>query len=249
MKAFVALAVAAALCMPAAFAQSESQIQAKVRKALGGSQFKDVQASVQGGIVTLTGSVNLYQAKLNAERKVRHVKGIDAIRDEIQVDGPEIPDSQLQAKLQQAIAYGLLGYVPVAFQTITVQVRNGVVLVGGHAAGPIAADDALAIVQNTKGVKDVIDDLQVDPTSLMDEQIRWAEYRAIYGQPQLNRYAIVPEQPIRIQVANGHVTLLGVVDSQADKNVAGIAANNVPNVFSVTNDLEVAGAPTENSPQ
>lgn len=246
MKVMTVFFLAAALIMPAAFAQNDdSHLQQEVQKALSASRFKGIQASVQNGTVTLNGSVDLFSTKLQAEQKVRHVKGIGAIRDDIQVAGPEIPDQQLQAKLQQAIAYGLVGYVPVAFQAITVQVENGVVTLGGHAAGPVAANDALGIVENYKGVKDVIDNIQVDPLSPMDDRIRMAVFRAVYGNPMLSQYAIDPEKPIRIQVENGHVTLLGVVDNQAQKNAAGIAANTVPGVFSVTNDLAVANAANE----
>ena len=75
--------------------------------------------------------------------------------------------------------------------------------------------------------------------------LRRRVYRTVYGYPSLNKYALNPANPIRITVINGHVILSGVVDNQADKNVAGIQANTVPGVFSVTNDLQVAGAPTE----
>jgi len=47
------------------------------------------------------------------------------------------------------------------------------------------------------------------------------------------------EGPIRIIVDNGHVTLLGVVDNQADKIIAGMRANSVPGIFSVDNQLQV----------
>jgi len=246
MKAVSAFVVAAALTMPAAFAQNDdAHLQQGVQKALSSARFKGVQASVQNGIVTLTGNVDVYAAKVNADQKAHHVHGIKGVENEIQVSGPEMPDQQLQAKLQQAIAYGLVGYVPVAFQAITVQVQNGAVTLGGHAAGPIAASDAVGIVENYKGVKDVIDNIQVDPLSPMDDGIRMRVYRAVYGNPMLNRYAIDPEKPVRIQVVNGHVTLLGVVDRQAEKDAAGVAANTVPGVFSVTNDIAVANAPAE----
>jgi osmotically-inducible protein OsmY len=243
-KAFV-LFLAAALAVPAVFAQNDSATQAAVQKALSGSRFKGIQATVQNGMATLTGTVDLVADKINADQKVRHVKGVTAIRDEIQVAGPEIPDQELQQKLQKAINYDLWGNVPIQFQAITVQVHNGVAIVGGHAAGPVAAADAIAVVANTKGVKDVIDNIQVDPVSDFDDRIRVQEYRAIYGYPLLNQYAIDPEKPIRIQVANGHVTLYGTVDNEAQKNAAGIQANTVPGVFSVTNDLQVANAGKE----
>lgn len=246
MKAFAAFCLAAALAGPAVFAQNnDAQLQQAVQKALSASRFKGIQATVQNGTVTLSGSVDVYAAKVNAEQKVRHVKGIGAIQDQIQVSGPEIPDAQLQAKLTKAITYDLWGEVPVQFQAIAVQVNNGVVNLSGHAAGPVAAADAVAVVANTKGVRDVIDNLQIDPVSDFDNQIRWKEFRAIYGYPLLNQYIMDPEKPIRIQVSNGHVTLYGTVSSEAEKNAAGIQANTVSGVFSVTNDLQVANKTNE----
>ncbi|MFZ0275168.1 MAG: BON domain-containing protein [Acidobacteriaceae bacterium] len=245
MKKALIFILAAALAVPAAFAQNDSETQAAVQKALSASRFKGIQASVQNGMATLTGSVDVVADKFQADQKVHRVKGVTAVRNEVQVAGAEIPDQQLQEKLQKAITYNLWGNVPIQFQAISVQVQNGVAVVGGHAAGPVAAADAIAVVANTKGVKDVIDNIQVDPVSDFDDRIRVQEYRAIYGYPLLNQYAIDPEKPIRIQVQNGHVTLFGTVDNQAQKNAAGIQANTVPGVFSVTNNLQVANAGKE----
>jgi osmotically-inducible protein OsmY len=248
MKALAAFSLAAALAVPAAFAQNnDPQLQQEVQKALHGSQFKDVQATVQNGSVTLTGNVDVVAAKLNADQKAHHVKGVGGVNNEIQVNGPEIPDQQLQAKVNKAITYNLWGNVPVQFQTVSAQVQNGVVTLGGHAAGPVAAADAVAVVANTKGVRDVVDDIQIDPVSDFDNEIRMKEFRAIYGYPLLSQFAMDPEKPIRIQVSGGHVTLYGQVDNQAEKNAAGIQANTVSGVFSVTNDLQVANAAAERS--
>ena len=74
---------------------------------------------------------------------------------------------------------------------------------------------------------------------------RLAEARAIYGAAQLNKYALDPAKPIRITVVNGNVTLSGVVDSQADKDIANIQARGVSGVFKVTNNLQVAGSSQE----
>lgn len=245
MKKLFVLLVAAALAVPAVFAQNDSEIQASVQKALSGSRFKGIQVSVQGGVADLTGTVNLVAAKMDADRKTHHVKGVTAVRNDIQVAGGEVPDAELQAKLQKAIAYDMVGYGTTAFDAISVQVENGVVTLGGAAYGPVDASDALAIVANTKGVKDVIDNIQVDPVSPNDDRIRLAVYRAVYSYPLLNQFAIDPVKPIRIQVANGHVTLYGTVDTQAQKDGAFIRANGVPGVFSVTNDLQVAGGEKE----
>lgn len=245
MKKVFLLIVAAALAIPAVFAQNDSETQAAVQKALSASRFKGIQASVQGGAVTLTGTVDLVATKIDADQKTHHVHGVTAVRNDIEVAGSEVPDAQLQQKLQKAIAYDMVGYGTTAFDAITVQVQNGVVTLGGHAYGPVDASDALAIVANTKGVRDVINNIQVDPVSPNDDRIRLQVFRAIYSYPLLNQFLIDPAKPIRIQVANGHVTLYGTVDNQAEKNAAGIQANTVPGVFSVTNELQVANATPE----
>jgi hyperosmotically inducible protein len=245
MKKLFMFVIAAALVVPAVFAQNDSQTQAAVQKALSASRFKGIQASVQNGVATLTGTVDLVATKINADQKAHHVKGVSAVRNSIEVNGAEVPDQQLQQKLMKAITYDMVGYGTTPFDAITVQVQNGAVTLGGHAYGPVDASDAVAIVANTKGVKDVVDNIQVDPVSPNDDRIRRAVFRAVYSYPLLNQYLIDPAKPIRIQVENGHVTLYGAVDNQSQKNAAGIQANTVPGVFSVTNDLEVANGANE----
>ena len=228
-----------------ALAQSTAQdnnLRAEIaNKALNKSQLKNVHAEVQNGNVTLTGTVDLAAGKRQAEERVRHVKGVAAIDNQIQVAGPEISDAELQQKVVKAVQYDRLGYGTTAFNAIGVSVHNGVVTLGGTAYGPVDADSAVSTALNIKGVKDVIDNIQVNPVSPMDDRIRIAEYRSIYGFASLNKYAIDPAKPIRISVQNGHVTLYGQVDSEADKNAAGIRANTVPGVFSVKNELNVKG--------
>lgn len=90
------------------------------------------------------------------------------------------------------------------------------------------------------GVQDVIDEIDVDPLSPMDDRIRIAVARSVYGHPSLTKYAIDPGKPIRISVQNGNVTLFGMVGNQMDKDVAYMRANGVGGVFKVTNQLDVA---------
>lgn len=224
---------------------SSSEVQGKLNK----SQFKDVKVTVDNGIATLTGTVNLYEYKMDAANRVRKAKGVTAVRDEIQVAGPNVPDEQLKAKLAEKLQYDRVGYGTTTFNAISIGVQNGVVTLGGHAYSYPDRDSAVAMVSTYPGVKDVIDDIEVDPTSIMDDQTRLAVARAIYGFPSLNKYAMNPAKPIRISVQNGHVSLYGVVDSEADKDTAALRANAVPNVFSVKNYLQVAGQPSEKSQQ
>jgi osmotically-inducible protein OsmY len=224
---------------------NDAQIQADVMKTLDSKRFKDVKASVQGGVVTLTGTVDLYSAKEDADSRAHHRKNVKGVENQIQVAGPTVEDPTLRDKLSEKLAYDRVGYGTTAFNAFTIGVQNGVVTLGGTAYGPSDKDSALSLVANYPGVKDVIDNIEVAPVSPMDDRIRLAEARAIYGFPTLNKYAIDPAKPIRITVVNGNVTLSGVVDSQADKDTANIRANGVAGVFKVINNLQVVGDTAE----
>ena len=217
-----------------------SEVQSKLDK----SQFKNIKVAVQDGVATLSGTVDLYEYKADADKRVHKVKGVTAVRNDIEVAGPTVSDQELQSKLQEKLAYDRVGYGN-TFNAITVNVQNGAVTLAGHARTDVDRDSALALVSTYPGVKEVTDNISVDPTSIMDDQLRLAVARAVYGYPTLNKYAIDPAKSIRISVQNGHVELSGLVDSQADKDTANIRANGVAGVFSVQNDLQVTNQPSE----
>jgi hyperosmotically inducible periplasmic protein len=231
-------------------AQNDNNLQAEViNKALNKPDLKGVQASAHDGVVTLTGTVKLFALKEEADKRTHKIKGVQTVSNEIQVAGSDLPDPVLEAKLVKAISYDRVGYGTTPFNAISVQVQNGTVTLSGHAYGPIDAASAVALVGYTTGVKNVVNKVRIDPLSPMDDRSRIQLFRSIYGFPTLNKYAIYPAKPIRISVQNGNVTLYGVVDSQTDKDVAGIRANSVPGIFKVTNDLTVAGPREKNSKQ
>jgi len=225
-------------------APSENPAASEAAARLDKKQYHDVKVSVENGIATLTGAVDLYEYKADAEKRVRKAKGVTAVRNQIEVAGPTVSDQELTAKLGEKLAYDRVGYGN-AFNAITLSVQNGVVTLGGHARTDVDKDSALALVATYPGVKDVVGEIEVDPVSIMDDQTRLQVARAVYGYPSLSKYAIDPAKPIRISVQNGHVELYGTVDSKADKDTAFLRANGVPGVFSVKNYLEVAGQPSE----
>jgi hyperosmotically inducible periplasmic protein len=126
------------------------------------------------------------------------------------------------------------------FDILQYSVNGTEVTLKGEVVQPTIKSDAENAVKRIEGVEKVNNQIEVLPPSPMDDQIRRAEYRAIYSQPTLSRYGVGNLQSIHILVKGGHVTLEGSVDSEQDKNVANIAANTVPNVFSVENQLNVA---------
>ncbi len=125
------------------------------------------------------------------------------------------------------------------FDNLAYRVDGNTVTLYGEVTQPFLKSDAEHAVKHIEGVAQVVDNIKVLPPSPFDNQIRRAEYRAIFGYSSLYRYAMGAIPSIHIIVDNGHVTLVGVVGNEMDKNLAGVRANGVPGVFSVTNELQV----------
>jgi hyperosmotically inducible protein len=132
----------------------------------------------------------------------------------------------------------MLPYLGV-FDDLAYKVDGFNVTLMGQVTRPTLKSDAENVVKKIEGVEHVDNQIEVLPLSPMDERLRRQLYRAIYGYPALQKYAMGVQQPIRIIVRNGKVTLEGVVDNDSDKNIANIRANSVSGVFSVTNNLQV----------
>jgi hyperosmotically inducible protein len=116
---------------------------------------------------------------------------------------------------------------------------DGTVTLIGQVARPTLKSDAENVVKKIEGVEKVVNNLEILPTSLNDDRIRRAVYRAIYGNSVLAPYQLRAVPPIHIIVKNGHVTLEGAVARSMDKQIAGVQANSVSGVFSVDNNLVV----------
>src|SRR6266478_6754622 len=236
----VALLVLLSMTALAATGRYDQQIQQNVsQKIHDAKQLQNVSANVEDGIVTLTGTAGLYQDKLDAAKKVKKLANVTGVRNDIVVAGETAPDGQLEQKLAKKLAYDRVGYYDNAFNYIALSVKDGVVTLSGDTLWDVPKDSALAIVARTPGVKDVVNEVTVLPVSIFDDSIRVRTARAIYRDSVLSRYATDPARPIRIVVDNGHVTLYGTVQSQMDKNIAGLRASGVFGAFSVDNKLAV----------
>ncbi|MGB6876905.1 MAG: BON domain-containing protein [Candidatus Acidiferrales bacterium] len=125
------------------------------------------------------------------------------------------------------------------FDILGYSVNGTQVTLTGQVVNPATKSDAVGSVKHIEGVTAVVDNITVLPLSSMDNQIRRAEYRAIFSYAGLYRYAMGANPSIHIIVDNGHVTLVGYVDNKTDSQMAYTRANMVPGVFSVTNNLQV----------
>ena len=219
----------------------DNQIQTTVTEKLSAkNEFRNVNATVEQGIVTLTGTVDLYQGKLDAAKLARKAGHTQGVRNLVNVAGKNVTDAELEQKLAKKLRYVRVGY-DITFDYFALAVKDGVVVVEGQDRTGLGHDEALADIANMPGVKDVIDNVSLEPVSRFDDELRLRAMRVIYGNSVLSKYAIDPARPIRIIVDNGHVTLYGSVDSAMDKTIAGLKANQLPGAFSVDNKLQVEG--------
>jgi hyperosmotically inducible protein len=146
-------------------------------------------------------------------------------------------ESEIAKKVRHELV--MLPYYGI-FDDLAFRIDGSTVTLLGQVVRPTLKDDAGRVVKRVAGVEQVVNNIEVLPLSPMDDQIRRAEFAAIYRDPSISiRYGYRALPSIHIMVKNGHVTLEGVVANQADKNLIGIRANGVANVFSVNNDLQV----------
>ena len=150
------------------------------------------------------------------------------------------PSAKSQDRITREVRHELLmlPYFGV-FDYIAFKVEGSTVTLLGQVVRPSLKSDAENALKHIEGVEKVDNQIEVLPPSPMDDGLRIRLYRERYGYPALEKYALGVQKPIRIVVKNGRVTLEGVVDSEADKNLAGLRANTVPGIFQVTNNLQV----------
>lgn len=221
--------------------RSDSATERMARKQLSKKeQFRNVKVQVADGVAQLNGSVNLLVHKLEAEKQVKKVEHVQAVSNQIDVV-PQTPvtDAALAEKLANKLRYDRVGY-GIMFNTLAVDVRDGVATVGGKVRDYADRNSALAIVETTAGVKGLFDEIEVAPPSGFDDELRLRLASAIYGHSALTRYALDPQAPIRIVVDRGRVELHGVVDNQLDKQIVLAQARSVPGAFAVEDRLLVA---------
>jgi hyperosmotically inducible protein len=151
------------------------------------------------------------------------------------------PSARAQERITREVRHELLmlPYFNV-FDNIAYKVDGYNVTLLGQVRNPTLKSDAENVVKRIEGVEKVDNQIEVLPPSPMDDGLRLRLFHALYGFPALQKYELGVQKPIRIIVKNGHVTLEGVVDSEADKNLAGLRANTVSGTFSVSNNLQVA---------
>lgn len=153
-----------------------------------------------------------------------------------QEQAPQKAEERIQRVVRHELL--MLPYYTV-FDSLAYEVQGYDVTLRGAVTRPVLKSDAENAVKRIEGVEKVDNQIEVLPSSPMDDRLRHRLFRAIYRYAPLEKYSLGAQLPIRIIVKNGHVTLEGVVDNETDKNLASMRANGVPGIFSVTNNLRV----------
>lgn len=148
---------------------------------------------------------------------------------------PESQDKLIREVRHELI---MLPYYGV-FDNLTFGIEGRTVTLNGQVVQPVTRSDAENAVKHIEGVEKVVNNIEILPPSNMDDRIRREVYRSIYSYGPLFKYGNMAVPPIHIIVKSGRITLDGVVDSESDKNYAGVRANMVPGTFGATNNLRV----------
>lgn len=183
--------------------------------------------------IALLGGAMLIPSGFAADQKQQQQQHMDPY-----VQGPANETRLIQQVRHELV---MLPYYSI-FDDLGFRIDGSTVILMGEVVNPVLKSDAGNVVKRVEGVTNVVNNIEVLPLSPMDNQIRRATARAIYGDSTLaTRYGFQAMPSIHIIVKNGHVRLEGVVANQMDKQIAGTRANSVPNVFSVDNQLKVEG--------
>jgi osmotically-inducible protein OsmY len=162
MRLNLLLAASAFLLPQTSFGQNDDNIQVNVQKCLGAYSIKSIHASVQGGVVTLTGSVDLYSTRFLADQLTSGVPGVKSIWDRVEVSGPNVPDVELSKQIKTLITDRIRRLGGFGFGSISVNVKDGVVTLSGYAAPQLAFPTTTAL-QVTPGVKNLINHVKLVP--------------------------------------------------------------------------------------
>jgi len=215
--------------------QAMTTIQSRLDKAKV-NQHGDVHVTYEGGVATLTGTVDNLGSKLDAEKAAAKVKGVTQVVDNIQVRAEDF--STLQT-LEQARHEIVMYYAYGIFDNVDLEAHNGTLTVSGQVTQPFKKNDIGNILVRVKGVAALQNNLEVLPTSMFDDRLRLQIARAIYADPFFVQYAHQALPSIHIIVKNGNVTLEGVVGSAMDREKAEMAARQTGLSFSVVDNLRV----------
>jgi osmotically-inducible protein OsmY len=232
----VVVGLGALLAAPA-FAASDADLQRRIEARLAKAGFElraDIEVEVESGVARLTGITLAYADLREAERLAR--KDVKSVVNLLRVV-PEEPrsDKAIRADAERAVLrwerYG-------PFDAVAIEVAEGVVRLSGWVENPFKRDEIEERLARVDAIRDVHNDLRVQGFSQGDVRLRLEIHAKIYADPLFERWASLPDPPVRVLVERGRVTLAGTVGSMVEQVAVGMLARGTL-AFSVNNQVKV----------
>jgi hyperosmotically inducible protein len=224
------------VALPAGAALSDSEIQTLIEVSLRDKKITGLRVSVNDAVVTLAGIVPNAWAKARAMELALKPQDVQSLV----VDELKVARGESDAQVGETVANRVRRYVLYSvFDDVNLAVQEGVVTLTGRVTQGFKVKDIEDVVSRVMGVQEVRNELQVLPTSMVDDQLRNSVASQIYGDPLFESYAFQVNPPIHIIVENGRVTLTGVVTSQVERTKAEMIARLVFGVMAVENKLQL----------
>lgn len=240
---FVGAAVlifAAAVPLRADDLELEKKVEARLEKTKLASE-GEILVSAKNGAVVLDGAVATLAARLEAEKAAR--KEAKVVENRLRV----VPEERTDAEITKDVRSAILRYpFYTVFDSIDLKVEGGKVTLAGSVLRENRRNDVEAAVSKVAGVRELENDITVQPVSLFDDQLRRELYRRIYGSDDFVQYSTMANPPIRIVVDRGRVTLSGYVNSPVQRAVLDSIARQTL-AFDVVNNVRIDGEKPEDS--
>jgi Predicted periplasmic or secreted lipoprotein len=215
--------------------QADRDLQEEVLAALEwepGVNAAHIGVTVSDGVVTLRGTVSTLQEKWIAERAARHMVGVRAIANDVDVS-PTGNAIRSDSAIAEVAANALEWDSAVPDNAVKVTVRNGWVTLTGTVAHQFEKSAAELVVQRLYGVKGVANSIVVKP------RVSAGDVKAKI-EDALKRSAVIDSQRVSVEARDGAVVLTGTVRSLAERDDTERAAWAAPGVTKVDDRLVVA---------
>ena len=216
-------------------ALGDDQIRQRVAHRLSEKEIAGVEVLVAGGVVTLRGNVASLWAQQEAVEQARKTEDVQSVVSELAIAGGENDDQiarDIASRIRRYVFYTI-------FDDADIAVNNGVVTLTGRVTMPYKAEALADLASRVSGVREIDNRIEILPTSIYDDQLRYAIARQIYGDPLFANYAVQAQPPIHVIVERGRVTLSGVVLSEVERRKAETIARATFGVMAVENRLRI----------
>jgi osmotically-inducible protein OsmY len=214
--------------------KSNQELQTDVQNAIKWEPLlhaAEIGVTAKDGIISLTGEVDSYAKKLEAERAAKKVIGVKALVENIEVKFPS-SWSKTNIEIANDFLAALKSNWSIPKNKVTVKVEDGWVTLEGELPWNYQKEAAKNAVNHLPGVKGISNKIKIK-----SETHDVIEKKAV--EDAISRSLSVNDSDINVSVSGETVTLTGTVNSWYQKEEAGRIAWNTPGISHTNNELQV----------